>query len=159
MFEGLRTFVAEFAGKSGPARAFSDDDVRLAAAALLVHGADSDGHYGVKESERAQALVSEHFGLEPAQAAHLIREAMERDHEEVSVDIFVNTLKRNLDANARLKIITMMWDVVFADGKTNDAEESMVWRLAGLLDVPAQDRETLRRSRMPNGLQSKEGHL
>ena len=81
-----------------------------------------------------------------------MHEALERDHEEVSIDIFVTVLKRHLTVDARLKIITMMWDIVFADGNANDAEDSMVWRIAGMLDVSKEDRETLRRSRSPGGL-------
>jgi uncharacterized tellurite resistance protein B-like protein len=152
MFEALKGFLAEFAGKQAPARKFDDTDVRLAAAALLVHVGDADGRFGKRERNRAQALVGEYFQLDTSRAASLIREALERDHEEVSIDSFVTVLKRNLNKDARLKIVAMMWDIVFADGSANDAEDSIVWRIAGMLEVPQEDRDILRRSRIPDEL-------
>ncbi len=152
MFEALKGFLAEFAGSQSPVREFDDNDIRLAAAALLVHVGDADCHFGKRERNRAQALVGEYFQLDPVRAATLIREALERDHEEASIDSFVGVLKRHLNKDARLKIVTMMWDIVYADGSANDAEDSIVWRIAGMLEVRQEDREILRRSRIPDEL-------
>lgn len=156
MFDALKEFVSEFVGQREPSRTFADDDIRLATAALLVQVADSDGHYGKRESARAQALVADRFQLDSSKAAQLIREALQRDHEEVSVELFVKVLKRALEMDARLKVIAMMWDIVFADGKVNDAEESVVWRIADMLGVSPADQDTLRRSRIPDNFNTQQ---
>ena len=150
MFDALKAFMSDFMGKGEPSRAFAMDDMQLASAALLVHVADADGHFGEVERSRAQALVAERFQLDHAKAVQLVREALERDHEEAGIDTFVNILKRSLDPDARLKSVAMMWDIVFADGKVNEVEESMVWRIAEMLEISQDERETLRRSRMPD---------
>ena len=150
MFETLKALLAELSGRSGPAQRFADDDVRVAAAALLAHVADSDGNFSTEERQRAQALLAERFELDAAAAARLVRAGVARDHEEVGVDHFVNVLNRALNADARLKIVAMMWDVVFADGAASDVEEAIIWRIAEMLKVSPADRETLRRSRIPD---------
>ena len=150
MFDALKTFLADFTGKGPPKRQFDASDYRLAVAALLVHVADADGDIQEIERERVQKLVSERFDLNPASTAQLIRDALQTEHEEVGVGLFVNVLNRALDAEGRLKIVGMMWDVVYADGDLTETEESIIWRIAGMLGVTSLERETLRRSRLPD---------
>ncbi|MCC2096214.1 MAG: TerB family tellurite resistance protein [Hyphomicrobiales bacterium] len=156
MFETLKGFMSEYMGRSDPTREFAPDDMRLASAALLVHVADADGHFGKAERDCAQALVAERFHLDPYEAAQLVREALERNHEEAGIDSFVSILKRSLNPDARLKIVAMLWDIVFADGKVNEVEESMVWRIANMLELSLEELETLRRSRIPDEIDGSE---
>lgn len=39
-----------------------------------------------------------------------------------------------------------MWEIVFADGRMNEFEDSAVWRAADLLGISTRDRVELRRS-------------
>lgn len=152
MFESLRRFLGEIvdSGQNTPSsRQFDEDDHRIAAAALLLHVADADGAIGDLEQKRIHALVAERFKLDTAAAARLIREALWSEHESVSIEPFVTILKRRLDASGRLKLVEMMWDVVYADGEAGETEDSTIWRIANMLDVPEHDQETLRRSRAP----------
>jgi uncharacterized tellurite resistance protein B-like protein len=149
MFDKLRRLLADLVEPSHTDRQFDENDHRIAAAALLVHVADIDGEIDEREQERLRTLVAERFDLDAADAAQLIREALWSEHEAVSINHFVNILKRALDANGRLRLVEMMWDVVFADGAAEETEDTIIWRLAGMLDVPEADQEIMRRSREP----------
>lgn len=152
MFESLRRFLGNIVDSrhSAPSsRQFDEEDHRIAAAALLIHVADADGDIGDLEQKRIRALVAERFDLDTSAAARLIREALWSEHESVSVDHFVTILKRALDADGRLKLVEMMWDVVYADGEAGETEDSSIWRIANMLGVSEPDQETLRRSRAP----------
>jgi len=150
MFDALKEFLAELAGRGGNSREFGAGDQRLAAAALLAHVGDADGEFSPVEREQVQKLVADRFGLDPAAAARLVRQALASDHEEVGVDYFVNVLNRALEDDGKLKIVAMMWDVVYADGTATETEESIVWRIAAMLGVSEHDLETLRRTRAPD---------
>lgn len=150
MFDALKSFLTDFTGKGPPSRQFESSDYRLAVAALLVHVADADGEIQEIERERVRKLISERFELDPASTAQLIRDALQTEHEEVGVGLFVNVLNRALDGEGRLKIVAMMWDVVYADGDLTETEESIIWRIANMLGVTSLERETLRRSRLPD---------
>ena len=52
---------------------------------------------------------------------------------------------RAVDESGRIRIIEMMWELVFADGKVSEFEENVVWRAADLLSVSSRDRIELKR--------------
>ncbi len=145
MFEALCNFIADVSSApDGGSADFAADDTRLATAALLVHVANVDGRIGPAESTRLRAIIEQRFGLDKAATARLIAKAEESDREAVDFFHFTNVLKRSLDDEGRHKIITMMWEVVFADGNISEFEENVVWRIAELLGVSNRDRISLR---------------
>lgn len=52
---------------------------------------------------------------------------------------------RAVDEAGRIRIVEMMWELVFADGKVSEFEENVVWRAADLLGVSSRDRIELKR--------------
>lgn len=149
MFDTLRGFIGGLLAQTG-SRHFDDNDHRLAATALLIHVADADGDLEAQEKRRLRQIVSERFGLDAGAAARLVAEATASGHAEVGVNHFVNTLKRVLEEDGRLKLVEMMWDMVYADGAARETEDSIVWRIAAMLGIAEKDMETLRRSRAPD---------
>jgi uncharacterized tellurite resistance protein B-like protein len=148
MFEGIRSFVAELLGSEGE-RPFDESDYRMAATAILVHVADADGAIDPRERERLRGIVMERFGLEAGDAGRLIAQAELSEAEAVDLDRFAAVLRRSLDADGRLKLVEMMWDLVYADGSPLEVEDSIVFRIGQMLGVPGADLELLRRSRAP----------
>lgn len=146
MLEGLRSFVAELLGSEGE-RPFDENDYRMAATALLVHVADADGAFEPRERERLRALVMERFGLDGGDAGRLIAQAQLSEAEAVDLDRFTAVLRRSLDAAGRLRLVEMMWELVYADGESLEVEDSVVSRLAQMLGVTNADLDVLRRSR------------
>jgi len=41
-------------------------------------------------------------------------------------------------------VIWMMWEIAYADGKVDEFEENIVWRVAELLGISSRDRINLR---------------
>ena len=156
MFETIRSFIAELVGSEG-ARAFDESDYRMAATAILLHVAAADGDLGPRERERLEALVSERFMLSPSDATRLIAEARLSQAEAVGLHHFVAVLRRALDEDGRLKIVEMMWDLVYADGRSLEVEDSVVARVGQMLDISEADLATLRRIRAPGLLPGGDG--
>jgi len=144
MFEALKKFIADTAGRPEGDGGFAEDDYRLATAALLIHVANVDGKIDPLERQRLRAIIEQRFGLDEASTTRLIERAEQSDREAVDFFHFTNVLKRDLDDDGRHKIIEMMWDVVFADGDVTEFEENVVWRVAELLGVSTRDRVMLR---------------
>jgi uncharacterized tellurite resistance protein B-like protein len=145
MFDALKNFLAEIGG-TGPApeRSFDEADYRLAAAALLIHVANADGHVDQAERLRLQAIVEERFALDADTARRLIAAAEESEREAVDLYHFTATLKRTLDEAGRRQVVELMWDMAYADGEAHELEENIVWRVAELLGVPARERMQLK---------------
>jgi uncharacterized tellurite resistance protein B-like protein len=145
MFESFRNFVAEFVdGEKHPSQ-FADDDYRLAAVALLVHAAAIDGDMSRSERDKLHAVVKRRFSLDEASADELIDKATLAEHESVDLYHFTSLLNRVLDEEGRARVIEMMWEIVYADGRRDELEDNLLWRAADLLGVSQQERIELRR--------------
>jgi uncharacterized tellurite resistance protein B-like protein len=144
MFEAFRNFVAEFVeGERHPSQ-FADNDYRLAAVALLVHAAAIDGDMSERERDKLHAVVKSRFALDDALADELIDRATAAEHEAVDLYHFTSLLNRVLDEEGRAKVIEMMWEIVYADGRRDELEDNLLWRAADLLGVSPNERIALR---------------
>jgi uncharacterized tellurite resistance protein B-like protein len=144
MFESFRNFVAEFVdGEKHPSQ-FADDDYRLAAVALLVHAAAIDGDMSQSERDKLHAVVKRRFALDEASTDELIDKATLAEHESVDLYHFTSLLNRVLDEEGRARVIEMMWEIVYADGRRDELEDNLLWRAADLLGVSPRQRIELR---------------
>ena len=150
MLDRLKSFFDDLTG-SGQRRGFAPDDYRVAAAALLVHMANADGHVAPEEQRRLQKILEERFELASGDARELLRRAEESEREAIDLYQFTSVLKRTLDEPGRLAVVELLWDVAFADGKADELEENTVWRVAELLGVSSRDRMILKRKAEKEG--------
>jgi uncharacterized tellurite resistance protein B-like protein len=143
----LATLKALFA-PAAPKRqnCFSDDDFRLAAAALLVRVATVESGKLANKRANLHAVIKRRFRLDDTTAARLIEQATEADRRAVDLYNFTSRIARSLDDEGRRRIIEMMWEIVHVGGPVGDLEQNFVWRAADLLGVPARERIALRRS-------------
>jgi uncharacterized tellurite resistance protein B-like protein len=144
VLDAIRRFLADFTDEKRPAST-SDDDLQLAAAALLFHVVAVDGVVSESERETLRLVLSRRFGLEPERVAALVRDAETADAEAIDFYSFTSVLKRRLDMKDRERIIAMMWELVYADGSVHELEDNVVWRVSELLDVPARTRVLLKK--------------
>ena len=144
MFDAFRNFVAEFVDGDRHPSQFADDDYRLAAAALLVHAAAIDGDMSQAERDKLHALVKRRFDLDDGAADELIDKATVAEQEAVDLYHFTSLLNRTLDEEGRARIIEMMWEIVYADGRRDELEDNLLWRAADLLGVSPRQRIELR---------------
>ena len=122
-----------------------EEELRLAAAAVLVHAMVIDGVVATEERRKLKALLQTHFGLDDDEARRLIREAS-RHHGAVDLHRFTSGLCAQLDQVGRKQIIEMLWEIAMADCVVHEFESNLVWRVAELLGVSARDRELLRKT-------------
>ncbi len=145
MFAAFRNFVAEFVDGEKQSSQFADNDYRLAAGALLVHAAAIDGDMSQIERDKLHAVMRRRFGLDDGATAELIDKATLAEHEAVDLYRFTSLLNRVLDEEGRARIVEMMWEVVYADGRRDELEDNLLWRAADLLGVSPRQRIELRR--------------
>ena len=145
MFESFRNFISDFVeGEKHPSQ-FADNDYRLAAAALLVHAAAIDGEMSASERDKLQSVIKQRFALDDAATEELIEKATAAEQESVDLYHFTHLLNRVLDEPGRARIIEMMWEIVYADGRRDELEDNLLWRAADLLGVSPRERIELRR--------------
>ncbi|MBR0695292.1 TerB family tellurite resistance protein [Bradyrhizobium lablabi] len=145
MLDGLRQFIADIVAPDAQVdRMFDDNDYRLAATALLVHVISLDGEPTVVEKRKLHGLIESRFKLDPGTADRLIASAMRVEGEAVDLYRFTSVIMRSVNEEGRLRIVEMMWELVFADGQVSEFEDNVVWRAADLLGISSRDRLDLK---------------
>jgi uncharacterized tellurite resistance protein B-like protein len=144
MLDGLRQFIADIVSPDAQDRAFDETDYRLAATALLVHVISLDGEPSAIEKRKLHSLIESRFKLDPGTADRLIASAMRVEGEAVDLYHFTSVIMRSVNEEGRLKIVEMMWELVYADGQVSEFEDNVVWRAADLLGVSSRDRIDLK---------------
>lgn len=145
MLQLLKDFLSEVGIGEKPANRFSENDYRLAAAALLIHVMSIDGKETGAELDKLHELLKQQFDLDDDAAEELIAAATAADHEAVDLYGFTSLLNRSLDEDGRRRIVKMMWEMVYADGRLNEFEDNIVWRASDLLGISQRDRVEMRR--------------
>jgi uncharacterized tellurite resistance protein B-like protein len=144
MLNEIKSFFAELTGETKEQAQFADADYRLAAAALLVHVACLDGDLSEGARDKLHAVLKGPFNLDDAATEELIDAAITADHDAVDFYHFTSLINRTLDDEARRRIVEMMWEMVYFDGRATEFEENVMWRVSDLLNVPTRDRVLLR---------------
>jgi uncharacterized tellurite resistance protein B-like protein len=145
MFDAISEFINEIAGGRRDPRAFADTDYRLAAAALLLHMATLDQKIETSERAKIRDVLSYRFELSPGDVDKLFEAARRADAEAVDLYRFTSVINHALDDEGRQRIVEMMFEVAYADGRLSEFEDNLVWRASELLHVPARERVTIRR--------------
>jgi uncharacterized tellurite resistance protein B-like protein len=144
MFDAFRKFLSDLSiGDKHPSR-FEDNDYRLAAAALLVHAAAIDGEVSEVERERLHVIIKQRFELDEEATNELVAEATEAEHQAVDLYHFTSLINRTLNEAGRRRVVEMMWEIVYADGRVTEFEDNLLWRAADLLGISSRERIELR---------------
>jgi uncharacterized tellurite resistance protein B-like protein len=139
MLDAIRRFVSERLVQQPNAIASTDSPgprpVELAACALLLELAHSDGEFSEEERQHIERTLVRHFGLDNATGAELLRLAeAERIH---SLDHFQFTrlIAEEYDLGQKMLLAEIMWGVILADGRLSDHETHLVRKLASLMQL------------------------
>src|SRR6202162_2863605 len=145
MLDGLRQFIADIVSPAAQqGRVFDDTGYRLAATALLIHVISLDGEPSDVEKRKLHSLLESRFGLDPGTADQLIASATLAEGDAVDLYHFTSVIMRSVNEEGRLRIVEMMWELVYADGQVSEFEDNVVWRAADLLGISSRDRIELK---------------
>lgn len=134
MIGRIREFLAG-AGQPAPGRR-AVEELRLAAAALLVEAARMDGVFGESERATVRRLLEDRFALPADEANELLEMAEAETMRSTHLFGFTQTVKNGYAPEERVAMIEMLWEVAYADGELHHYEANLLRRVAGLIHVP-----------------------
>ncbi len=109
--------------------------LRFATAVLLVDVARADHVFEESEFDRLLQLIEAHFELTPEQAAALVNAASETAEDMVSLHEFTQILHKHLDENEKARIVSLLWQIAYADSRLDKYEDALVLKISDLLYV------------------------
>ena len=114
----------------------SQERLELALAALLVEMSRADFDESDEEHARIAELLAGHFELTDAEAAALVQRAGAANDRAVCLFDFTRALHESLDAEQKLGVIRLLWQVALVDDTLDKYEDYLVRKVADLLYVP-----------------------
>jgi uncharacterized tellurite resistance protein B-like protein len=108
-------------------------DLRVAACALLLEMAHIDGESSLEEQEAILAILRKRFGLNDEQVSELVDAAAEEWKRSVDLWPFARRINQDFSETEKERLIEMIWEVAFLDGRLDKYEDYLVHKLANLL--------------------------
>ena len=113
-------------------------DENILITALLIHAAKIDDKYTNVEKEIIKKAVISLSAITPNEAEELLKKAEEKEQESNQIVAFTREIKKN-SMKFRLKIIEILWKIVYSDGANDNYESNLIRRICGLLYVSDRD--------------------
>ena len=114
------------------------DNKNVLVAALLIHAARIDENYTDIEKEIIKKALVELNNISSDQAKNLIKFAEKKEEESNQIVEFTREIKKH-SMKFRLKIIEVIWKIVYSDGTSDDYESNLIRRICGLLYISGKD--------------------
>ena len=114
------------------------DNKNILIAALLIHAAKIDENYTDAEKEIIKRALMELNNISADQTEDLIKLAEKKEEESNQIVEFTKEIKK-YSMKFRLKIIEVIWKIVYSDGTSDDYESNLIRRICGLLYISGKD--------------------
>lgn len=112
-------------------------------AALLIHAAKIDENYtDIEKKIIKKALISLN-NISSDQAEELMKYAEKKEEESNQMIEFTREIKK-YPMEFRLKIIEIIWKIVYSDGTSDSYEFNIIRRICGLLYISDKDNGIIR---------------
>jgi uncharacterized tellurite resistance protein B-like protein len=140
MLSKIRTFLVERKGRASAADGqHSDEELHIAAAALMVEAARLDGDFDQGERDRIGDILRRRFDLDEPSARDLVEAAGNAVDSIPEIYGFTKTIRDNFTHAERVAMLELLWEVAYADGVLHDYEASLLRQVTGLLYVTDQE--------------------
>ena len=107
-------------------------------ASLLIHAAKIDENYTEKEKEIIKKALINLNLIKINEVDELLSRAEKKEQESNQIVEFTKEIKKN-SMEFRLKIIEILWKIVYSDGTNDKYESNLIRRVCGLLYVSDKD--------------------
>ena len=106
--------------------------------ALLIHAAKIDENYTDVEKEIITKAIMNINKFDINKAKQILKNAEKKEEESNQIIEFTREIKK-YPIEFRLKIIEIIWKIVYSDGKSDRYESTLIRRICGLLYVSDKD--------------------
>ena len=113
-------------------------DTNILIASLLIHAARIDENYTDIERKIITKAIIDLNKLSLDKAKQILNDAEKKEEESNQIVEFTREIKK-YPMEFRLKIIEIIWKIVYSDGKNDSYESNLIRRICGLLYVSDKD--------------------
>ena len=114
------------------------NDKNILIIALLIHAAKIDENYTEIEKKIIIKTIIQLNQVSPNEAEKLLKIAEKKEEESNQIVEFTREIKK-YSMELRLKIIEIIWKIVYSDGTSDNYESNLIRRICGLLYITDKD--------------------
>ena len=116
----------------------SSDSGNILIVALLIHAAKIDDNYTDVEKKIIIKTITQLKNINFSEAEKLLKLAEKKEEESNQIVEFTREIKK-YPMEFRLKLIEIIWKIVYSDGASDNYESNLIRRICGLLYVSDKD--------------------
>ena len=105
---------------------------------LLIHAAKIDDNYTNVEKEIIKKALISLEAITTNEAEELIKKAEKKQQESNQIIEFTREIKKK-PMEFRLKIVEILWKIIYSDGTSDNYESNLIRRVCGLLYISDKD--------------------
>ena len=111
--------------------------------ALLIHAAKIDENYTKNEKKIIKKVIMDLNEISSNQADELLKLAEKKESESNQIIEFTKEIKK-YSMKFKLKIVEIIWKIVYSDGSSDSYESNLIRRVCGLLYISDIDNGTIK---------------
>ena len=116
----------------------NDNNKNILITSLLIHAAKIDDNYTNVEKEIIKKALISLNEITANEAEELIKKAEKKEQESNQIVEFSREVKKN-PMEFRLKIVEILWKIIYSDGTSDNYESNLIRRVCGLLYISDKD--------------------
>ena len=116
----------------------NSNDKNILIIALLINAAKIDENYTEVEKKIIKKTIIQLNQVSPNEAEKLLKIAEKKEEESNQIIEFTREIKK-YSMELRLKIIEIIWKIVYSDGTSDNYESNLIRRICGLLYITDKD--------------------
>jgi uncharacterized tellurite resistance protein B-like protein len=121
---------------TAPGGGHDEHGLHLATAALLFEMQRADFEENEEERKVLERVLQQTFALSKEETRELARLAQREAEDSVSLHQFTRLINQQFSPEEKVRVVEMLWQVAFADGRIDRYEEALVRKIAELIYVP-----------------------
>jgi uncharacterized tellurite resistance protein B-like protein len=127
--------------KKKPTNIESDKNILIAA--LLIHAAKIDENYTENEKNIIIKALIDLNNINESKAKKIVELAEKKEKESNQIVEYTREIKKE-SIDFKLKIIEILWKIVYSDGQNDNYESNLIRRVCGLLYISDKDSGTIK---------------
>ena len=113
-------------------------DENILVAALLIHAAKIDEYYTENEKKIIIKALIDLNNINESRAKEVVELAEKKEKESNQIVEYTREIKKESN-DFKLKIIEILWKIVYSDGLNDNYESNLIRRVCGLLYISDKD--------------------
>jgi uncharacterized tellurite resistance protein B-like protein len=121
------------AGEGSTPGGGSAHDVQVAACALFLEMAGIDERFSPDERNSILSILKAEYGMSDDDVRALAAEAGKQLQGTIDLWHFTNLINQNYSEEEKIRVVELLWRIVYSDGRLDAHEDYLMHKLSGLL--------------------------